>query len=447
MTKTSHDCIGLIGVSACVALLMLSLPGCGEETTSEESPQTPDSGYIYDTDDTPDSGHHVPDSGTIPEDIPDSGEESDSGAPPDDICESCGIVVSKQSLKLLSASGVQEDSFMVSLDYPNIDPVEISLRLLNENAGTLSADKLTFSTGWDWAEEKEVIVRGNFGEKTLSTSIELTVTNSARDYFGKTATVDVRVCAAGLHDNGSGQCVACAEDETFLGGQCRKGFVFIPSGSFESTAAQQTISMNSFFIAKTETTVAEFKKCVDAGACPAGSYRTNEYSRFCNYESDRDPSIYPMNGLYWSGADSYCKWIGGRLPTEDEWEYAATHDGKQARQTKYPWGDEEPTQCEHANYSDYLSHEFCDGRNIKTAEFGAAPVGTYSPEGDSPLGLQEMSGNVGEWTSSQGYGGNYYSKGGSFASDSVSSLSVSSRLLVEYGGCSMGVRCVIDQGY
>ena len=188
--------------------------------------------------------------------------------------------------------------------------------------------------------------------------------------------------------------------------------------------------MNSFFIAKTETTVAEFKKCVDAGACPAGSYRTNEYSRFCNYESDRDPSIYPMNGLYWSGADSYCKWIGGRLPTEDEWEYAATHDGKQARQTKYPWGDEEPTQCEHANYSDYLSHEFCDGRNIKTAEFGAAPVGQYSPEGDSPLGLQEMSGNVGEWTSSQGYGGNYYSKGGSFASDSVSSLSVSSRLLV-----------------
>ena len=36
MTKTSHDCIGLIGVSACVALLILSLPGCGEETTSEE---------------------------------------------------------------------------------------------------------------------------------------------------------------------------------------------------------------------------------------------------------------------------------------------------------------------------------------------------------------------------------------------------------------------------
>jgi formylglycine-generating enzyme required for sulfatase activity len=92
---------------------------------------------------------------------------------------------------------------------------------------------------------------------------------------------------------------------------------------------------------------------------------------------------HPVVNLTWDEAQAYCEWVGGRLPTEAEWEYAA-RGGVGGR--LFPWGD-----------------GFADEANaISTGDAdrwkNTAPVGSLSPHG---FGLHDMAGNVWEWTASQ----------------------------------------------
>lgn len=81
-------------------------------------------------------------------------------------------------------------------------------------------------------------------------------------------------------------------------------------------------------------------------------------------------------------AQAYCKFASRRLPTEAEWEYAATWNAVAARKQRFPWG-EGPWQEQYAN--------------LENAS--VAPVDAY-PAGDSPSGCRQMVGNVWEWTAS-----------------------------------------------
>ena len=227
----------------------------------------------------------------------------------------------------------------------------------------------------------------------------------------------------------------------------------IPAGSFNSSVsdAVNPVSVDAFVMAKTETTVEQFKACVDAGACTAENYRTPSTNLFCNYNRGESWLNHPMNCVNWYGANEYCAWIGGRLPTEDEWQYAATHNGTQALETTYPWGNDEPTHCVHATYNDYVSgshHNACDGTTVipHNNYVGTAPVGTYSA-GNSPLGLQDMAGNVWELTSSVWHAVSIYYviKGGSW-DNYASGLPVSYRSNLSPGKTNdvVGFRCVAD---
>ncbi|MEC8933961.1 MAG: formylglycine-generating enzyme family protein [Planctomycetota bacterium] len=97
----------------------------------------------------------------------------------------------------------------------------------------------------------------------------------------------------------------------------------------------------------------------------------------------------PAVDVTWAGAQAYALFHGKALPTEAQWEYAAR--GSDSR--RYPWGNELPTP-RHAN----LNHLW--GNKL-------FPVGTFSPLGDSPFGIQEMIGGVFEWVNDW-YNPHYY---------------------------------------
>ncbi|KIZ17287.1 ergothioneine biosynthesis protein EgtB [Streptomyces natalensis] len=96
------------------------------------------------------------------------------------------------------------------------------------------------------------------------------------------------------------------------------------------------------------------------------------------------PPDEPVLHVSWYEADAYARWAGRRLPTEAEWEKAARHDPTTGRALRYPWGDEDPTP---------------DRANLGQRHLRPAPVGSY-PEGQSPLGVRQLIGDVWEWTAS-----------------------------------------------
>jgi len=165
--------------------------------------------------------------------------------------------------------------------------------------------------------------------------------------------------------------------------------------------------MTAFSIDRTEVTRGDYRRCVAARRCapPADAASTAADSRLLDntrrakaalppkpIAGGSEPSEgsevdhLPIVNVTWADAQSYCRYAGGRLPTEAEWEKAARGtDGRE-----YPWGDE--VSCERANWGNFDGEGPCAGRNPGHP----VAVGQY-PDGASPYGVLDLGGNVWEW--------------------------------------------------
>lgn len=156
---------------------------------------------------------------------------------------------------------------------------------------------------------------------------------------------------------------------------------FIPGGKFimgsnerwDDEAPEYIESVDKFYIDLYEVTNADYKKFTH------DTKRESPY-HWPNGEIPDNKKNYPVIYVNWFDAEQYCKWKGKRLPTEQEWEKAARGESGNI----YPWGNSWAT--------DKSNHPY-------KGSIGTEPVGSY-PNGKSPYGLYDMSGNVWEWVDS-----------------------------------------------
>lgn len=224
--------------------------------------------------------------------------------------------------------------------------------------------------------------------------------------------------------------VAMARDRPGLqriGGGPLAGDVEIPGGSFELGAARDTpfvfdnekwahpVEVHPFKMARAPVTNVEFAEFVeDRGYLrrelwshqgwvwrgKAGAQHPSCWVRagtgWMRRHFDRlvpaEPHA-PVVHVNWYEAEAYCNWAGRRLPTEAEWELAASAEpapdrrGITTRKRRYPWGDEPPS---------------AERANLDSRFMGCVEVGAFA-SGDSAFGCRQMLGNVWEWTASAFY--------------------------------------------
>lgn len=107
--------------------------------------------------------------------------------------------------------------------------------------------------------------------------------------------------------------------------------------------------------------------------------------------SIEDRMDHPVTQVSWNDALAFAAWVGGRLPTEAEWEHAARGGN---RRRKYPWGDEEP--ADETVFCNIWQGRFPQVNTLADGYFGTAPARSFAPTDD---GFYNLSGNVWEWTS------------------------------------------------
>jgi len=138
------------------------------------------------------------------------------------------------------------------------------------------------------------------------------------------------------------------------------------------------VAIRTFEMSKTAVTVEQYAQCVIMGGCTeplsGGDY--------CNW-GVTGRQFHPVNCVSWDQAAQYARFMGARLPSESEWEYAATSGG---RNQTYTWGNGEPT-CDKAVIS-VISGPGC--------AMGTMPV-CSKPAGNTAQGLCDMAGNVSQW--------------------------------------------------
>jgi formylglycine-generating enzyme required for sulfatase activity len=185
-------------------------------------------------------------------------------------------------------------------------------------------------------------------------------------------------------------------------------FIEVPAGTFLYGDEEEEREISyPYWVAKYPVTNAQYARFIQAGGYQQQDYWSKEgwqqrekegWEQPRDWKGDFGNPIFPVVGVSRYEAEAYCNWLAKqeltipipkgytiRLPTEEEWERAARGtDG-----SVYPWGDEFDSVFANTEESD----------REKRIGIGTTAVCTY-PQGESPTGAWDMSGNVFEWTNS-----------------------------------------------
>ena len=247
-------------------------------------------------------------------------------------------------------------------------------------------------------------------------------------------------------------------------------YVWIPAGKFtmgcdlpdcrsnEKPTHEVTVS-KGFYLSQTETTVGAYRRFV---AATGTRLPTEPFWNFHSLNPGWKSVNSPISQVSWNEAAKYCEWIGGRLPTEAEWEYAARGGSTTVRYDdleKIAWyadnsGDVRIDALTISN----TDNEHYEDRIMKNGA-NAHPVGLKAP---NAFGLHDMIGNVWEWVADY-YGENYdagsasenpagpatgterIGRGGSYYVQSKRNTSTArSNQKPDYSNAGFGFRCAWD---
>ena len=199
----------------------------------------------------------------------------------------------------------------------------------------------------------------------------------------------------------------------------------VAGGSFVMGPLKVNAKIDDFCMDRTEVTAASYAACVKSGQCHDNFSRCAEASTYNVPGKEK----HPMVCVDYAQADTYCKAQGKRLPRDDEWEWAA-RGGAEGR--AYPWGAPEPKD------------QLCWSGG-GTARTGTCEVGAF-PGGANPEGIQDLAGNVFEWTTSANDGKSKMrvARGGSWRDGIASQVKVArpGGFEVTYRCGFLGIRCV-----
>ena len=358
------------------------------------------------------------------------------------------------TLPIAPASTASSTDPLVSTDQPEeyaapseAPPASLGFTLLSPADGaTVPAEPVQF--GWEWSgpapdDLVEFVVNSNFGElcraQSEADSCEASVQEESEYEWW------VEYQAGGLNVRESDHrwlTVAPVADHAALGDMWVRPadamvMVHVPAGAFEMGSTendvdaamalcqqyyedcqrdwftrempQHRVSLDAFWIDRTEVTNEQFAVFLnDRGNQTEGGVTwldLNEDDCLIErsggeFQPKGGYADHPVMEVSWYGAQAYCDWAGGRLPTEAEWEYAA----RGARALVFPWGD--AFDGNRLNYcDDNCEYGWKDGA-INDGFARTAPVGSY-PDGASWCGALDMAGNVWEWAHDW-YGEDYY---------------------------------------
>ena len=248
--------------------------------------------------------------------------------------------------------------------------------------------------------------------------------------------------------------MACPEASAALDRWTPQGMVLIPAGPFTMGSTEygeegpvDQVWLDAFWIARCPVTNAEYAEFIAAGGYKERKYWTEagwewkeraQHTQPGEWDKLKRVGDHPVRYITWYEAVAYAHWRGAMLPSEALWEKAARGGlqipkskskienrksqiemvGNPNPERRYPWGD---------GFDESKCNTYESGIGDTT------PVGKYSPAGDSPYGVADMTGNVWEWTSSlfslypyeaedgredlEAKGGRRVLRGGSFDSD------------------------------